>query len=184
MSPERDRAVWPDLQSIPRPSSQTQGHQHPFAAISHPILRWPFCWTAPVGLPWEGLAGTSTPTGICLRTAPPSILKPPSPLTSPDPSPRRPCPHHRWKDGGSFLPKQNTDRVSGHHACFQRWVAIQTTGPEVAGTCAQDRGGLGRWQDQGPSSPLTAPSGPGYNLDTSLTTSDFLLRKECNAISI
>lgn len=92
MSSERDHAVWPDLQSILDPSSQARGHQHPFVAIPHPILRWPFCWTAPAGLPWEGLAGTSIPTGISLRTAPQAFLSwtraPPATLALDLPRPR------------------------------------------------------------------------------------------------
>lgn len=77
-----------------------------------------------------------------------------------------------YKGGGAFLPKYHTDKAAGCHPCFQRNVAFQTMRAAVAKTAR--RTGVG-WQDLGLSSPLTAHSGPGYNLDTSLTTSDFLL---------
>lgn len=46
------------------------------------------------------------------------------------------------------------------------------------------RTGVGRAGPGPPPSPLTAHAGPGHNLDTSLTTSEFLLSMECSAISV
>lgn len=86
-SSERDHAGWPDLQGI----SPTLVPK--LWATSTPL--WsslaPFSGGHPVGCPtgpaMEGLAGTSMPTGICLRTAPQGFLrwiKAPPPTLPPD----------------------------------------------------------------------------------------------------
>lgn len=125
LSSERNLAGWPDIQAIPKPRFQALGHQHPLVAIPHPDPHLP----------------ENCPKALRRIRASPSTLPPDlPPLRSQPCAPGGPAPHHCCKDWGTFLPKKSRDRASGRPSSFQLWVAIQTTGAEVAKPCRQDWG--------------------------------------------